>query len=34
MEPYKCIHLKIYENIYLSVCYDFSKFDWFKKIKV
>ncbi len=25
---------KIYENIYLNVSYDFSKFDKFKKIKV
>jgi hypothetical protein len=29
------VHIKkIYENIYLSVFYDFSKFDRFKKIKV
>jgi len=26
--------LKNYENIYLSISYDFAKFDGFKKIKV
>jgi hypothetical protein len=34
MEPNKCTIKKNYENIYLSVSYDFSKFDGFKKIKV
>ncbi len=32
MESNKCIP-KIYENVHLSVSYDFSKFDGFKKIK-
>jgi hypothetical protein len=34
MEPNKCIHKKNYENIYLSVSYDFSNFDGSKKINV
>ncbi len=34
MEPNKCTHKNIYENIYLNVSNDFSKFDGFKKIKV
>jgi hypothetical protein len=34
MEPNKCNHQKIYENIYLSVSYDFSKFNGSRKIKV
>jgi hypothetical protein len=35
MEPNKCVLIKNnYENIYLSVSYDFLKFDWSKKIKV
>ncbi len=32
--PNKCTHEKNYENIYLSVSYNFSKFDEFMKIKV
>jgi hypothetical protein len=27
MEPNKCIQKNIYENVHLSVSYDFSKFD-------
>ncbi len=34
MEPNKCIHKKHYENICLSVSYDFKKSDGSKKIKV
>jgi len=34
IEPHKYIHKNIYENVYLRVSYDFSKFDGFKKIKV
>jgi len=34
MELNKFIHKKNYENVYLSVSYDFSKFDGSKKIKV
>jgi hypothetical protein len=34
MQPNKCIHLKNYENIYLNVSYDFSKFNGSRKIKV
>ncbi len=35
METNKCIHKKnIYENVYLSVSYDLSKFDGSNKIKV
>jgi hypothetical protein len=34
MEPNKCIHKKNYENIYLSVSYDFSKFNASRKIKM
>jgi len=34
MEPNKCTHEKNYENIYLNVSFDFSKFDGSKKIKV
>jgi hypothetical protein len=34
MEPNKSIHWKFYENVYLSVFYDFLKFDVTKKIKV
>jgi hypothetical protein len=35
METNKCIHKKnIYENVYLNVSYDFSKFDGSNKIKV
>jgi hypothetical protein len=33
IEPNKFIQ-KNYENVHLSVSYDFSKFDGFKKIKV
>jgi hypothetical protein len=33
MEPNKCTHYKI-KNIYLSVSYDFSKFNGLRKIKV
>ncbi len=31
MEPNKCTRIKIYENIYLNVSYDFPKFDGSKK---
>jgi hypothetical protein len=34
MESNKCIQIIFYENIHLSVSYDFSKFDGSKKIKV
>jgi hypothetical protein len=34
VEPNKCTHKKSYENIYLSVSYNFSNFDGSKKIKV
>jgi hypothetical protein len=34
MEPNKCTHKFFYENVYLSVSYDFSKFNGYKKIKV
>jgi hypothetical protein len=35
MEPNKYIYMKkIYENIYLSVSYDFSKFDGSRKSKM
>jgi hypothetical protein len=34
MEPNKCLLEKMYENIYLNVSYDFSKFDGSRKIKV
>jgi hypothetical protein len=34
IKPNKCIHKNIYENVYLHVSYDFSRFDRFKKIKV
>ncbi len=34
MEPNKCIQKKNYENVHLSVFYDFSKFDGFQKIKM
>jgi hypothetical protein len=34
MEPNKCIHQKNYENICLSVSYDFKNLDGSKKIKV
>jgi len=34
MEPNKCTHLKNYQNMYLNVSYDFSKFNGSKKIKV
>ncbi len=35
VELNKCTHVKNnYENIYLNVSYDFSKFDGSKKIKV
>jgi hypothetical protein len=34
MEPNKCIKKKLYENVHLSVSYDFSKFNGSKKIKV
>jgi hypothetical protein len=33
IEPNKCIIKKNYENISLSVSYDFSKFDGFMKSK-
>ncbi len=33
IEPNKCIIKKNYENISLSVYYDFSKFDGFMKSK-
>jgi len=33
MEPNKCI-LKKYENVHLSVSYDFSKFNGSRKVKV
>jgi hypothetical protein len=33
MKTNKCIQ-KIYENVHLSVSYDFSKFDGSRKIKV
>jgi hypothetical protein len=34
VKPNKCTHLKKnYEKNYLSVSYDFSNFDGFKKIK-
>jgi hypothetical protein len=33
MKPNKCIQ-KNYENVHLSVSYDFSKFDRSRKIKV
>ncbi len=32
MEPNKCIQTN-YENVHLSVSYDFSKFDGSKKLK-
>ncbi len=34
MEPNKYTYKKNYENIYLSVSYDFSKFNRSKKFKV
>jgi hypothetical protein len=34
MEPNKCIQICFYEDVHLSVSYDFSKFDELKKIKV
>jgi hypothetical protein len=34
MELNKFMKIKIYENVHLSVSYDFSKFNGSKKIKV
>jgi len=34
MEPNKCIQIFFYENVHLSVSYDFSKFNGSRKIKV
>jgi hypothetical protein len=34
MKPNKFISKNIYENVYLDVSYDFSKFDGSRKIKV
>jgi hypothetical protein len=34
MKPNKCIQIFFYENVHLSVSYDFSKFNGSKKIKV
>jgi len=34
MESNKFIFKKIYENVHLSVSYNFSKFNGYKKIKV
>jgi hypothetical protein len=34
MKPNKFIQIFLYENVCLSVSYDFSKFDGSKKIKV
>jgi hypothetical protein len=34
MKPNKCTHNSFYENVNLSVSYDFSKFDESRKIKV
>jgi hypothetical protein len=31
IKPNKCIRKNIYENVYLHVSYDFSKFDGFRK---
>jgi hypothetical protein len=33
-KPNKCMPKNIYENVYLHVSYDFSKFDGFRKIKL
>ncbi len=34
MEPNKCTHKFVYENVYLNVSYDFSKFNGYMRIKV
>ncbi len=34
MEPNKSIQRNIHENVHLSVSYDFSKFNGFRKIMV
>jgi hypothetical protein len=34
MEPNKCIQKTFYKNVHLSVFYDFSNFNGFRRIKV